>query len=82
MVELGQEEPALNLSIARGFSSFAAIATELGGGDACKAGLLYKLSDGTCNKHPSLAGHAVLAADVAAAVPASRIDLSASTPQF
>ena len=82
MVEFAQAYPQLNLSIAKGFSSFAAIADAIGGGDSCKAGLLYKLSDGTCNKHPSAAGQVVLAAAVATAVPASKINLGASTPQF
>lgn len=74
--------PAFNASVAKGFSSFAAIAKVLGGGDSCKAGLLYKLADGTCDKHPSRFGQSVLALDVTGAVPASQIDLTASTPQF
>jgi hypothetical protein len=82
MVKVAQAYPQLGLSIARGFSTFAQLATALGGGDSCKAGLLYKLADGTCNIHPSAAGQAVLAAAVAAAVPASQIDLTATTPQF
>jgi hypothetical protein len=82
MVELAQGYPQLGLSIGKSFSSFAAAATALGAGDSCKAGLLYKLSDGTCNKHPSLAGQAILAADLATAVPASQINLAASPPQF
>jgi hypothetical protein len=82
MVQLAQAVPSLNLYIGKSFSTFAAAATALGGGDSCKAGLLYKLSDGTCNKHPSLAGQALLAGVVATAVPASQINLAASTPQF
>jgi len=82
MVELAQGYPQLGLSIGKSFGTFAAAATALGGGDSCKAGLLYKLSDGTCNKHPSLAGQALLAVDVATAVPASQINLAASPPQF
>jgi hypothetical protein len=82
MVQVAQAFPQWNVSIARGFSSFAALATLLGGGDSCKAGLLYKLPDGTCDIHPSRFGHSVLAAAVASAVPASSIDLNASTPQF
>jgi lysophospholipase L1-like esterase len=82
MVKVAQAYPQLGLSIARGFSAFAQAATALGGGDACKAGLLYKLQNGTCNIHPSAAGQSVLAGAVAAAVPASQIDLTASPPQF
>jgi hypothetical protein len=82
MVQVAQAFPQWNVSIARGFSSFAALATLLGGGDSCKAGLLYKLPDGTCDIHPSRFGHSVLAAAVASAVPASSIDLNASTPQY
>jgi len=82
MVQVAQAYPQLNLSIAKSFSTFGAIANAAGGGDSCKAGLLYKLADGTCDKHPSRFGQAVLAAAVAAAVPASKIDLSASPPQF
>jgi lysophospholipase L1-like esterase len=82
MVKVAQAYPQLGLSIARGFSTFAQAAYALGGGDACKAGLLYKLSDGTCNIHPSAAGQLLLASAVTAAVPASQIDLTASTPQF
>jgi hypothetical protein len=82
MVAVAQAFPQWNLSIARGFSSFGAVATLLGGGDACKAGLLYKLPDGTCNIHPSKFGQSVLAAAVADAVAASSIDINASTPQF
>jgi hypothetical protein len=82
MVKVAQAYPQLDLSIARGFSSFAEVATLVGGGDACKAGLLYKLPDGTCDEHPSREGQALLAVAVASAVPASSIDLSASTPQY
>jgi hypothetical protein len=69
IVKVGQ---ALGVSIAGGFSAFAQ-ASASAGYDACKAGLLYVLPDGTCNKHPSRAGQAVLAAAVQAAVPASAI---------
>jgi hypothetical protein len=77
-----QVAQALGLYVGKSFSTFGAAATALGGGDSCTAGLLYKLSDGTCNKHPSLAGQALLAGVVATAVPASQINLAASTPQF
>lgn len=82
MVGLAQAFPQWNVSIARGFSAFATVATLLGGGDSCKAALLYRLPDGTCNIHPSRFGHTLLAAAVANAVPASSIDLNASPPQF
>jgi hypothetical protein len=38
------------------------------GGDPCAAGLLIKLPDGTCNIHPSPAGHLLLAQAIEAAV--------------
>jgi hypothetical protein len=82
MVAVAQAFPQWKVSIAKGFSAFATVATLLGGGDSCKAGLLYRLPDGTCNIHPSRLGHALLAAAVANAVPASSIDLNASPPQF
>jgi lysophospholipase L1-like esterase len=46
--------------VADGFAAFAgpSMAT---GGDPCAAGLLIKLPDGTCNIHPSPAGHLLLA---------------------
>lgn len=82
MVGVAQAFPQWNVSIAKGFSTFATVATLLGGGDSCKAGLLYRLPDGTCDVHPSRLGHTVLATAVANAVPASSIDLGASPPQF
>jgi hypothetical protein len=82
MVGVAQAFPQWNVSIAKGFSTFGSIATLLGGGDSCKAGLLYQLPDGTCDIHPSRFGHMLLAAAVASAVPASSIDLNASPPQY
>jgi lysophospholipase L1-like esterase len=38
------------------------------GGSPCAAGLLIKLPDGTCNIHPSAAGHRLLAAEIANAI--------------
>jgi hypothetical protein len=81
MVQVAQALPQLNLSLAKGFSSFGAIAA-LAGGDSCKAGLLYRLPDGTCDRHPSRFGASVYALAVAGAVPASSINLQASPPQF
>ncbi len=49
--------------IADGFTAFQ-IATIPFGGDSCKAGLLVKLSNGTCDTHPSLEGQLLLAATV------------------
>lgn len=49
--------------IADGFTAFL-IATTPFGGDACKAGLLIKLPDGTCDTHPSRAGQLLLAGAV------------------
>jgi len=82
MVGVAQAFPQWKVSIAKGFSTFGAVATLLGGGDSCKAGLLYRLPNGTCDIHPSRLGHAQLAAAVAGAVPASSIDLNASPPQY
>lgn len=75
------QTPGLNASVAKGFSTFAALSA-LKGGDACAAGLLYKMADGSCDKHPSALGHAVLAAAVAAAVPATSINLNDPNAQF
>jgi lysophospholipase L1-like esterase len=53
--------------VANGFGAFA-IASALHDGDPCAAGLLIKLPDGTCNIHPSPAGHLVLATAIAQAL--------------
>ena len=53
--------------VADGFAAFAA-PSALYGGDPCAAGLLIKLPDGTCNIHPSPAGHKLLAAAIASAI--------------
>ena len=63
------------VDVAKGFSTFGAI-SQLTGGDACKAGLLYRMPDGSCDKHPSTLGHSVLAGLVAAAVPASSVNVA------
>jgi lysophospholipase L1-like esterase len=49
--------------VADGFGAFQT-ASASSGGDPCAAGLLIKLPDGTCNIHPSPAGHQVLAAAI------------------
>jgi lysophospholipase L1-like esterase len=46
--------------IADGFAAFEG-PSEAAGGSPCTAGLLIKLPDGTCNIHPSPAGHELLA---------------------
>jgi lysophospholipase L1-like esterase len=53
--------------IADGFGAFQK-ASEAFGGDPCAAGLLIKLPDGTCNIHPSPAGHLLLAQAIEDAV--------------
>jgi lysophospholipase L1-like esterase len=45
--------------VASGFAAFQAGSAP--SGDPCQAGLLIKLPDGTCNIHPSPAGHLLLA---------------------
>ena len=46
--------------VADGFAAFQT-ASKAFGGSPCAAGLLIKLPDGTCNIHPSPAGHLLLA---------------------
>jgi lysophospholipase L1-like esterase len=46
--------------VADGFAAFEGPSAPFGG-DPCAAGLLIKLPDGTCNIHPSPAGHLLLA---------------------
>jgi lysophospholipase L1-like esterase len=53
--------------VADGFAAFQAPSLAFGG-DPCAAGLLIKLPDGTCNIHPSPAGHRLLAAAIAKAI--------------
>lgn len=57
-----------SVAVADGYKAFQ-IATTFTNGDACAAGLLLKNPDGTCDTHPTFAGHAVLAAAVAHALP-------------
>jgi GDSL-like Lipase/Acylhydrolase family len=57
--------------VADGFAAFEAGSAGFGG-EACAAGLLIKLPDGTCDLHPSPAGHLLLAQaieDVAGPLP-------------
>jgi lysophospholipase L1-like esterase len=51
---------AHRVAVADGYAAFAA-ASFWSLGDPCKAGLLIKQSDGTCDKHPSEKGRDVLA---------------------
>lgn len=53
--------------VADGFGAFQG-PSNAAGGDPCAAGLLIKLPDGTCNIHPSPAGHKLLAAAIAKAL--------------
>jgi len=46
--------------VADGFAAFQGLSMAFGG-SPCAAGLLIKLPDGTCNIHPSPAGHLLLA---------------------
>ncbi len=78
---LVQVAQATGSHVAKGFSTFGA-ASARAGGDSGLAGLRYKLPDGTYDFHPSRTGQILLAAAVAAAVPASSIDLSAPNPKF
>ena len=55
--------PAFGVKVADGFNAFF-VATIPFGGDSCAAGLLVKLPDGTCDRHPSVAGQKLLAATV------------------
>jgi lysophospholipase L1-like esterase len=50
--------------IADGFTAFR-LASLRTGGDPCAAGLLIKLPDGSCDVHPSAAGHRALTAALA-----------------
>ena len=58
---------AFGAKIADGFGAFL-VASLLNGGDACAAGLLVQLPDGTCDVHPSIAGQRVLADAVLTAI--------------
>jgi lysophospholipase L1-like esterase len=53
--------------VADGFGAFQGPSLAFGG-DPCAAGLLIKLPDGTCNIHPSPAGHRLLAAAIVNAI--------------
>jgi lysophospholipase L1-like esterase len=53
--------------VADGFAAFQGPSLA-SGGDPCAAGLLIKLPNGTCNIHPSPAGHRLLATAIATAI--------------
>lgn len=48
------------VTVADGYAAMQAAAAGFGG-DTCKAGLIIKMPDGTCNEHPSAKGRDVLA---------------------
>ena len=54
--------------VADGFAAFEG-PSMAAGGSPCKAGLLIKLPDGTCNIHPSPAGHLLLAKAIEKVLP-------------
>ena len=56
-----------NVTIADGYGAFQKAAAQVGG-NSCTAGLLTTLTTGGCGVHPSVAGQALLASTVAAAV--------------
>jgi len=53
--------------VADGFGAFAA-GSAASGGSPCAAGLLIRLPNGTCDVHPTAAGHRLLAAAIATAI--------------
>ena len=58
-----------NVRIADGYGELQAAAAHSGAsGDTCKAGLLTRLSTGSCGIHPSYAGQALLAQAVEKAI--------------
>jgi lysophospholipase L1-like esterase len=59
------DTPAFHGIVADGFGAFQAASPT---GDPCAAGLLIKLPNGTCNIHPSPAGHLLLAQAIEDAV--------------
>jgi len=65
MMDVGSQFP--NVKFADGYAAFE-FASATSGGDPCEAGLLVRLSDGTCDIHPSLAGQKVLASAVLVAL--------------
>jgi lysophospholipase L1-like esterase len=59
----GQVASQFGVEIADVYPVFQKAAAPFGG-DTCAAGLLVKLSDGTCDTHPNLVGQALVAATV------------------
>lgn len=76
LVQVAQQ---FDIDVAQGFSAFAQNSAPAGY-DACTAGLLYRMADGTCDKHPSMLGQQVLSYVVDHAVKARSIDLTAAVP--
>ena len=62
-----QEHLGMRVVVADGFAAFKAEADKFGG-KTCETGLLVKLPDGSCDIHPSQAGHKVLADTIQAAL--------------
>lgn len=60
---VGQVGSQFGVEVADVYPVFAHVAARFGG-DTCAAGLLVKLSDGTCDTHPDLVGQALIASTV------------------
>jgi lysophospholipase L1-like esterase len=65
---LSQVTTQFGYKVADGFQAFKE-ASNATNGDACAAGLLIKLPDGTCNIHPSTIGCTLLAGTIEGALP-------------
>jgi lysophospholipase L1-like esterase len=64
---MSQVTPAFQGTVVDGFDAFR-VASAGFGGNACAAGLLVKLDDGSCDTHPSEKGQKILANAIAAAI--------------
>jgi len=60
---------------ANGYAAFQAPSAAYGG-NTCAAGLLVKLPNGTCNVHPTLAGHRLLAQAIEQALTSAKISVA------
>jgi len=65
---------------ANGYAAFEAPSAAYGG-NTCAAGLLVKLPNGTCNVHPTLAGHRLLAQAIEQALAAAKVSV-ANPPSY
>ena len=61
------EHLGMTVKVADGFAAFKTLADKHGG-KTCETGLLIKNADGSCDIHPSAAGHALLADTIANAL--------------